>query len=103
MGSRRAAPAAVGGTTTYKKTVIKEKKEKWQLISYCSYYKIQLAILLNKDYICRKKGGYKYSDKTNLSRMERAPKSMYEVSTPMRCIAPMDVVSKAELRSENTH
>ena len=26
-----------------------------------------------------------------------------EVSTPMRCIAPMDVVSKAELRSENTH
>jgi hypothetical protein len=42
MGSRRAAPAAVGGTTTYKKTVIKEK-EKWQLISYCSYYKIQLA------------------------------------------------------------
>lgn len=25
-----------------------------------------------------------------------------EVSTPMRCIAPMDVVSKAELRSENT-
>ena len=22
--------------------------------------------------------------------------------TPMRCIAPMDVVSKAELRSENT-
>ena len=29
--------------------------------------------------------------------------SNYEVSTPMRCIAPMDVVSKAELRSENTH
>jgi len=29
--------------------------------------------------------------------------STYEVSTPMRCIAPMDVVSKAELRSENTH
>lgn len=27
MGSRRAAPAAVGGTTTYKKTVIKEKRE----------------------------------------------------------------------------
>ena len=27
----------------------------------------------------------------------------HEVSTPMRCIAPMDVVSKAELRSENTH
>ena len=27
----------------------------------------------------------------------------YEVSTPMRCIAPMDVVSKAELRPENTH
>ena len=27
----------------------------------------------------------------------------YEVSTPMRCIAPMDVVSKEELRSENTH
>ena len=26
-----------------------------------------------------------------------------EVSTPMRCIAPMDVVSKEELRSENTH
>jgi hypothetical protein len=26
-----------------------------------------------------------------------------EVSTSMRCIAPMDVVSKAELRSENTH
>ena len=26
-----------------------------------------------------------------------------EVSTPMQCIAPMDVVSKAELRSENTH
>ena len=30
-------------------------------------------------------------------------KNEYEVSTPMRCIAPMDVVSKAELRSENTH
>lgn len=28
---------------------------------------------------------------------------IYEVSTPMRCIATMDVVSKAELRSENTH
>jgi hypothetical protein len=53
------------------------KKEKWQLISYCSYYKILLAILSNKDYICSKKGGYKYSDKTNLSRMERAPKSTY--------------------------
>jgi hypothetical protein len=32
------------------------KKEKWQLISYCSYYKILLAILSNKDYICGKKG-----------------------------------------------
>lgn len=38
------------------KTVIKEKKKKWQLISYCSYYKILLAILSNKDYICGKKG-----------------------------------------------
>lgn len=46
------------------------KKEKWQLISYCSYYKILLAILSNKDYVCSKKGGYKYSDKTNLSRQE---------------------------------
>lgn len=40
-------------------------------------FKILLAILSNKDYICSKKGGYKYSDKTNLSRMERAPKSTY--------------------------
>lgn len=24
----------------------------------------------NKDYVCSKKGGYKYSDKTNLSRQE---------------------------------
>lgn len=30
-------------------------------------------------------------------------KDLNEVSTPMRCIAPMDMVSKAELRSENTH
>ena len=34
---------------------------------------------------------------------EKTLEMAYEVSTPMRCIAPMDVVSKAELRSENTH
>ena len=35
--------------------------------------------------------------------LQRINSGAYEVSTPMRCIAPMDVVSKAELRSENTH
>jgi hypothetical protein len=32
------------------------KKEKWQLINYCLFDKILLAILSNKDYICSKKG-----------------------------------------------
>ena len=34
---------------------------------------------------------------------EKEAEAFDEVSTPMRCIAPMDVVSKAEFRSENTH
>ena len=38
-----------------------------------------------------------------LRKINQSKNCYDEVSTPMRCIAPMDVVSKAELRSENTH
>lgn len=59
MGSRRAAPAAVGGTTTYKKTVIKEKRE---MAAYNDSAQKTPAVRKNA------RGSItKYSDKTNLS------------------------------------